>query len=99
MKLTIDPEANAAYMQLRERTGDLETVCVSDELNVDLLPDGTVYGIEFLNARQQLDERGGFTIVNRASGKTKTGVAPPAGSRYVPRGWFCLPYARADVCA
>jgi uncharacterized protein YuzE len=74
MKLTIDPEANVAYMQLRERTGDVETICVSDELNVDLLPDGTVYGIEFLNAKQQLqaDERGGFTIVNRGSGKEKT---------------------------
>ncbi len=74
MKLTIDPEANAAYMQLREKTGDLETVCVGDELNVDLLPDGTVYGIEFLNAKQQLraDDRGGFTIVNRGTGEERT---------------------------
>lgn len=53
MKLRHDPEANAAYLQLRERTGDLETVVVTDELNVDLLPDGTVYGIEFLNAAEQ----------------------------------------------
>ena len=74
MKLTIDPAANAAYMQLRERTGDLETICVGDELNVDLLPDGTVYGIEFLNAKQQLkaDERGGFTIANRGTGEEET---------------------------
>ena len=74
MKLTVDPEANAAYMQLREKTGDLETVCVGDELNVDLLPDGTVYGIEFLNAREQLkaDDRGGYTVVNIGTGEEKT---------------------------
>ena len=74
MKLTIDPSANAAYMKLRDKTGDLETVVVSDELNVDLLPDGTVYGIEFLNAKEQLKsvDREGLIIVNRASGEETT---------------------------
>ena len=50
MQLRYDAEANAAYLTLRDKTGDLETVVVCDELNVDLLPDGTVCGIEFLNA-------------------------------------------------
>jgi len=27
---------------------------VSDELNVDIAPDGSVYGIELLNANEQL---------------------------------------------
>ena len=77
MRMSIDAQANAAYMELRVKTGDLETICVSDELNVDLLPDGTVFGIEFLNAREQLksvaDE--GFTIANLVSGKETT-LAP-----------------------
>lgn len=74
MKLTINRAMNVAYMQLREKTGDLETVCVSDELNIDLLPDGTVFGIEFLDAEGQLvrDDQGGFTIVDVVSGKEKT---------------------------
>jgi uncharacterized protein YuzE len=74
MKLTFDPEANAAYLQLRERAGDLETVVVTDELNVDLLPDGTVYGIEFLNAKQQFGEGvdAKLTFKNLVSGQEKT---------------------------
>ena len=74
MKLTFDPEANAAYMQLREKTGDIETICVTDELNVDLLPDGTVYGIEFLNAVDQLRaaDDGRLIVVNAASGEKRT---------------------------
>ena len=74
MKLTFDSEANAAYMQLRERTGDIETICVTHELNVDLLPDGTVYGIEFLNAVDQLRaaDDGRLIVVNAASGEKRT---------------------------
>ena len=46
-------------MRLKSRRPDdadwhVETVNVSDDLNVDLGPDGTVYGIELLNANEQL---------------------------------------------
>ena len=54
MKLSYDPRYNIAYIRLREKTGEVETIRVSDELNVDLAPDGTVYGIELLNANEQL---------------------------------------------
>ena len=59
---------NIAYMQLREQTGDLETISVCGELNIDLLPDGTVFGIEFLDAEQQFPSRdeSGFTVVKRS---------------------------------
>jgi uncharacterized protein YuzE len=55
MQLTYDPRHNIAYMRLRE-PGNLqvETIRVSDELNIDLAPDGSVYGIELLNANAQL---------------------------------------------
>ena len=46
MKLTYDPKHNIAYMRLHEKKGQVDTVRVSDELNVDIAPDGTVYGIE-----------------------------------------------------
>jgi len=71
MKLTYDPRANIAYLRLREKTGEVETIRVSDELNVDLAPDGTIYGIELLNANAQLrtTDDGRMVIVNQADGE------------------------------
>jgi uncharacterized protein YuzE len=63
MKLTYDPRHNVAYIRLREKSGQVETICVSDELNVDLAPDGTIYGIELLNADEQLRGSDGGRIV------------------------------------
>jgi uncharacterized protein YuzE len=54
MKLTYDPDRNIAYLRLRPKGKEIETVRVSDELNVDIAPDGLVYGIELLNANEQL---------------------------------------------
>jgi uncharacterized protein YuzE len=33
MKLTYDPSHNAAYMRLRDKAGQVETICLGDELN------------------------------------------------------------------
>jgi uncharacterized protein YuzE len=51
-QLTYDFRYNIAYIQLREKSAEVETLRISDELNIDLAPDGTVYGIELLNATQ-----------------------------------------------
>ncbi len=71
MKLSYDPRYNVAYLALRDKTAEVETIRVSDELNVDLAPDGTVYGIELLNANTQLQigENGNMTLVNEATGE------------------------------
>jgi uncharacterized protein YuzE len=63
MKLTYDPRHNVAYIRLREKSGQVETICVSDELNIDLAPDGTIYGIELLNANEQLYADEGRIVV------------------------------------
>jgi uncharacterized protein YuzE len=52
--LSYDPSHNIAYIRLREESAEVETLRISDELNIDLAPDGTVYGIELLNANAQL---------------------------------------------
>jgi len=57
MKLTYDPRYNVAYLRFHEKTEQVETLHLSDELNVAIAPDGTVYGIEMLNANQQLGPR------------------------------------------
>lgn len=63
MRLTYDPEHNVAYIRLRERSAEVETLRISDELNVDMAPDGTVYGIELLNANEQLAGSDGRRLV------------------------------------
>jgi len=72
MKLTYDPRHNIAYIRLAEETAEVETVHVSEELNVDLAPDGKVYGIEFLNANEQLASlvSGMLVVENEATGAT-----------------------------
>ena len=71
MKLTYDPRYNIAYLQLHEKTAQVETLHISDELNIDLAPDGTVYGIELLNANSQLQatDHGKLVIINEALGR------------------------------
>ncbi|MBA2363473.1 MAG: DUF2283 domain-containing protein [Chloroflexia bacterium] len=69
MKLTYDPRYNIAYVRLHEKTAQVETIRVSEDLNVDLAPDGTVYGIELLNANEQLraEDGGNLVVINQAS--------------------------------
>lgn len=64
MHLTYDPARNAAYLRLRDPAGQqVETVRLSDEVNIDLAPDGSVYGIELLNANAQLRGSDGGRLV------------------------------------
>jgi uncharacterized protein YuzE len=73
MKLSYDPRHNVAYIRLREKGAEVETIRISDELNVDLAPDGTVYGIELLNANEQLHAADdGRLVVVEAQGKART---------------------------
>lgn len=65
--MTLDPRYNIAYLQLRPKRGKVRTVQVSDELNVDLGAEGTVYGIELLNASAQLGRGKALTVENRAT--------------------------------
>lgn len=73
MKLSYDPKHNIAYIRLRERQGEVETLRISDELNIDMAPDGTVYGIELLNANEQLTGTDGrrLVVVDEADGQTR----------------------------
>lgn len=72
MKITYDPRYNIAYISLKEKLAQVETIQVSEEMNVDIAPDGTIYGIELLNANQQLvaDNQGKLIVVNEALGES-----------------------------
>jgi uncharacterized protein YuzE len=71
MKLSYDRDRNIAYLRLRPKTAGVETIRVSDELNVDIAPDGSVYGIELLNANEQLQagDDGQLVLVDEVDGR------------------------------
>ena len=71
MEFTYDPRYNIAYIRFQEKRTEVEAIRLSDELIVDMAPDGTVYGIELLNENAQLrcgDIRG-LVVVNAATGE------------------------------
>lgn len=73
MKLTYDPRHNIAYLQLHKKKAKVQTIHISDEMNVDMAPDGTIYGIELLNANKQLkgEDGGRLIVINEALGQRR----------------------------
>jgi uncharacterized protein YuzE len=71
MRLTYDPRYNIAYIRFQEKQAEVEAIRLSDEPVVDMAPDGTVYGIELLNANEQLrrEDMGELVVVNEATGE------------------------------
>ena len=71
MRLTYDLRYNIAYIRLHEKTTGVETIKVGEEMNIDIAPDGTIYGIELLNANEQLkkEDAGKLFVVNEATGE------------------------------
>ena len=72
MKFTYDTRYNIAYIRFHEKSKDVESIKISDELVVDMAPDGTIYGIEMLNANEQItsEDMGKLLVVNEATGTT-----------------------------
>jgi uncharacterized protein YuzE len=71
MRFTYDPRYNIGYIRFHEKPTEVETIRISDELNVDMAPDGTIYGIELLNANEQLrrEDMGNLLVINEATGE------------------------------
>lgn len=55
MKVTYDPWADAVYIYICSKKGDLETKAVDDGLMVDIDHEDRVVGVEILNASSRLD--------------------------------------------
>jgi len=71
MRFSYDPRYNIAYFSFQEKQAEVETIRISDELVVDMAPDGTIYGIELLNANEQLcrEDTGRLLVINEATGE------------------------------
>ena len=70
MEITYDPRDNIAFIKFREKTEEVETIHLSDEINIDIACDGKIYGLELMNANEQLRLDMGFKFVNEELGKT-----------------------------
>jgi uncharacterized protein YuzE len=71
MRFTYDPKYNIAYLRFQEKPAEVQTLKISDELNIDLASDGTTYGIELLNANEQISrqDEGKFLMINEVTGE------------------------------
>lgn len=71
MKFTYDPRYNIAYIRFSEKKAEAESIRLSDEIVVDIAPDGTVFGIELLNANEQFqrNDAGDLIILHEATGR------------------------------
>lgn len=73
MDISYDKKFNIAYIRFRKKPlKGLGTIQVSDEVNIDISPDGKLYGIELLNAKEQLPLLKGaeFVFTNESTGKS-----------------------------
>jgi len=78
MRFAHDPHYNIAYIRFQEKQAEVEAIRLSGELVVDVAPDGTIYGIELLNANKQLrrEDTGRLLVINEATGERAE--LPPA---------------------
>jgi uncharacterized protein YuzE len=69
--VSYDSKANVAYIRLRDRQDDVETIKITSDFVVDVDTSGVVCGLEFLNASEQLvtGDNGKLVIVNQFSGE------------------------------
>ena len=84
MRISIDAKHNVAYIHLQDRPETVDTVVLSEDLLLDMGPDGTVYGLELLNANEQLRTAGlaQLEIENLESGETTRVKLPfPTGEQ------------------
>jgi len=70
MKITYDPRYNIAYIRFRRKGTGVETRQISDEINIDIAADGKIYGIELLNAKEQLFNEKIVSFIDESTGKT-----------------------------
>ena len=71
MQFSFDPRYNIAYIRFHDQQTEVESIKVSDGLVVDMTPDGKIFGIELLNATEQLtgEKANVLEVINEATGQ------------------------------
>ena len=78
MKLKFDPKYNIAYISFRDKAGTVNSIKVSEDNIIDISADGKLYGMELLNAKEQLlrDDWKNLVLINEHTGAEKTVELP-----------------------
>ena len=66
MKLSYDPKHNIAYLRFHEKSSQVTSIKISEDMIIDIAPDGTIYGLELLNPHTQLLEDHGQLVLEVA---------------------------------
>ncbi|MCX6383222.1 MAG: DUF2283 domain-containing protein [Actinobacteria bacterium] len=74
MEISFDNKYNIAYIKIQKKTAQVETIRLSDEVNIDISPDGKIYGIELLNANEQLQSQNNELIFTDTTTGKKTKI-------------------------
>jgi uncharacterized protein YuzE len=70
MKISYDSKLNVAFIKFQEHRADVQSIRLSDELILDMTADGKIYGLELLNANEQLQTQDGYLhVVNELTGQ------------------------------
>jgi uncharacterized protein YuzE len=70
LEISYNKKYNIAYIKIKEKTSKVETITLSDEVNIDISPDGKIYKIELLNASKQLKPQDNELVFkDRVTGK------------------------------
>ena len=78
MRISINRKLNVAYVHLADKPDTVETRQLSDDLLLDVGSDGTIYGLELLDAETQLRSAGlsQLKVEDEESGKSTTVALP-----------------------
>jgi uncharacterized protein YuzE len=73
MELDYDIHYNVGYIKFKEKASQVTSLKISEELVVDMAADGSIYGIELLNLKEQLfaNEAVGLLLHNENTGNKK----------------------------
>lgn len=73
MQVTYDIKYNIGYIRFKEKKEEVTSIKVSEDLIVDMSSDGSIYGIELLNIKEQLfgNKEKELTLLNENSGIKK----------------------------
>ncbi|OGZ69235.1 MAG: hypothetical protein A3D44_00925 [Candidatus Staskawiczbacteria bacterium RIFCSPHIGHO2_02_FULL_42_22] len=82
MKITYDSKYNIAYLSLKDKgQKNVTAIRLSDEVNIDIAPDGGIYGIELLNAKKQLKGDKNHLFLTVSDAISKKTVRVPLAAR------------------
>ncbi len=73
MQVNYDIKYNIGYIKFKEKPEKVTSLKISEDLVVDMTADGTIYGIELLNLKEQLfaDKLNEQILLNENTGRKK----------------------------